>query len=444
MSDIAFSQQSVYLRRGGAGDAPQAAAASGRFDSHEAALWASMALLIIAFVPIALGGEALEVSLNPQRVFEMGVLLLSLVTIIAYAMLRMISDIYLLTPASVIMGLFIYWALLSSLWSPNPVLTLAKAGELAIVALVAVMVVSVAARRPSSLERLANILAWVFILVVGALLVSNLVLYGTLIPMRSALVDGVIPVGEIGAETVRPRFVLGYLNPLATADWLAMAVIILIASRLNLWLKLLLTPGYWALRWLTDGRGPMAGALVAVPAILLLRVRRHDLRVLLAGGAISIFLLAYALYSKSDLVKLVDQLWTPDMSTLNGRTGVWEVAISAIPQRLFTGYGYFASRYVLLQVFSWAGHTHNSFIEIALSTGLVGLFLLTAFVVYMLYAVIVTRDRLLLGMGIYCCIQGMLNPLLFSPGIPMFILLLCMIRAGRRTRRQALAHSCGS
>jgi O-antigen ligase len=108
--------------------------------------------------------------------------------------------------------------------------------------------------------------------------------------------------------------------------------------------------------------------------------------------------------------------------------------------RPILGTGYFASRYLLIKEFPWAGHAHNSFLEVLITTGLVGLLILLAFVFYVIKKSITTRSPLLLGVTLYCLIQGMLNPLFFNPGLTMFVLTIAVFAAGPKNRIAPAAH----
>ena len=111
----------------------------------------------------------------------------------------------------------------------------------------------------------------------------------------------------------------------------------------------------------------------------------------------------------------VSSLMTDDVSTLNSRTELWAASVKYVLARPILGAGYFASRYLLVKEFPWAGHAHNSFLEVLITTGLVGLLILLAFVFYVIKKGIKTRSPLLLGVTVYCLIQGMMNPLYLQP-----------------------------
>jgi O-antigen ligase len=129
------------------------------------------------------------------------------------------------------------------------------------------------------------------------------------------------------------------------------------------------------------------------------------------------------------LPTVLKPLLSDDMYTLNSRTELWSKVMDHILAQPILGTGFFASRYLLIKDFSWAGHAHNSFFEVQLTTGLIGLMLLGLFLVLVCREILLTKNGLLLGITIYCLIQGMVNPLLFNPGFAMFALMLALLSA---------------
>jgi O-antigen ligase len=59
-------------------------------------------------------------------------------------------------------------------------------------------------------------------------------------------------------------------------------------------------------------------------------------------------------------------------ASLTGRTDLWKVSLYMFTKRPLLGYGFVASRALLLQVLSWAGEAHNALVESLLDVGLVG------------------------------------------------------------------------
>jgi O-antigen ligase len=58
--------------------------------------------------------------------------------------------------------------------------------------------------------------------------------------------------------------------------------------------------------------------------------------------------------------------------SMSGRTELWRGVYALVSDRPIFGYGYVASRSVLLKVLPWAGHAHNALAETLLDLGIVG------------------------------------------------------------------------
>ena len=63
-------------------------------------------------------------------------------------------------------------------------------------------------------------------------------------------------------------------------------------------------------------------------------------------------------------------------------------------------------------------------------TGLVGLLMLCAFLVLIAREIFATRHAWLVGVTLYCVIQGMVNPIFFTPVLAMFAVTLALTYAG--------------
>jgi O-antigen ligase len=71
-----------------------------------------------------------------------------------------------------------------------------------------------------------------------------------------------------------------------------------------------------------------------------------------------------------------------EVMTLSGRIGLWKAIYRLILARPVIGYGFVASRSVLLEWFPWAGEAHNAMLESLLNLGLVGCLLLWSPLLY--------------------------------------------------------------
>jgi O-antigen ligase len=391
-----------------------------------------LVLIVLAFVPLVPMVDALEGGVTARGVIEFGLLLAGLGLLAIYLKAQGAFSFDLRSPAFLLISLFTFWSILSSIWSFNPLLTIAKSAELWCISLAGLMFVTLAWRSRLGSGKLETLLGLSMALVVGGLLVANIFYWGKLLPNTG---DTSLPLELLGHEVVsdRPRLILAYQHELLTADLLALAVICLLACNLNKVLKAVLIPCLLALLWLTDARGPTAGLLVAMTALAVLKLRRNDVRVIVLMLAVSIAVAAVLVFHER-LPAAVSSLMTDDVSTLNSRTELWTASVKYVLARPIFGVGYFASRYLLIKEFPWAGHAHNSFLEVLITTGLVGLLILLAFVFYVIKKSIKTRSPLLLGVTLYCLIQGMMNPLIFNPGLAMFVLTIAVFAAGSEGR----------
>lgn len=403
-------------------------------------IYAALYLLTMAFMGVTPSVDPLTRGLTPGRIYELGMLGAGLAILLANTVVRpglpsvRRGDL-------LVIGGFIAWSLLSVTWSLSPLLSLGKALELLALTVAGAIIAGRLAWTAMGSRALPNVLATTSLAVLASLLLLNVYLWGTPLALRD-------PDGD------RPRLVLGFTHPLVVADFLVLAAICLACSTfragVKFWGILLLS----ALFLLTDARGA-ALALLAVGVVgIVVQARKFDVRLVLAAllptvGAVGIGLAE--LLSRLSVSRLAETLLTRDLATLNGRTELWSYAFQVAELEPLRGYGYQAARVVLLQYFPWSGHAHNSFVEALLGTGAVGLVLLIGFVIHVTSTAVKSRSRFLAAVLVYVLIAGMVNPLLFVPGIPMLLVLLALIHAGihadvRTTpaRRQSTSEAHGS
>jgi O-antigen ligase len=411
---------------------PQPLSTERLLPASDAQLIFALVLIVLSFVPLVPMVDALEGGLSARGMIEFGLLLAGLGMLAIYLKAQGAFSFDLRSPAFLLISLFTFWGILSSIWSFNPLLTIAKSAELWCVSLAGLMFVTLAWRSRMGSGKLERLLGLSMALVVGGLIAANIFYWGKPLPTTG---DTSLPLELIGHEVIsdRPRLILAYQHELLTADLLALAVICLLTCTLNKVWKAVLIPCLLALLWLTDARGPTAGLLVAMTALAVLRLRRNDVRAIVLMLALSIAVAAVLVFHDR-LPAAVSSLMTDDVSTLNSRTELWAASVKHVLARPILGTGYFASRYLLLKEFTWAGHAHNSFLEVLITTGLVGLLILLAFVFYVIKKSIKTRSPFLLAVTLYCLIQGMMNPLFFNPGLAMFVLTIAVFAAGYKDR----------
>jgi O-Antigen ligase len=149
---------------------------------------------------------------------------------------------------------------------------------------------------------------------------------------------------------------------------------------------------------------------------------------------------------------------TENISTLTGRTGLWDLALPAILQNPILGHGYATSRFIgyALEGNFDAGHTHNGFLEALYNNGLVGLVLLLLIhivIVRGIYRIVrhpnLSADALQVGVGcaaIYLniLINGMFNASFGGRAGGTFVLMLALVVITERLlvflRRESTIH----
>ena len=173
---------------------------------------------------------------------------------------------------------------------------------------------------------------------------------------------------------------------------------------------------------LTNGRNMMLICPLVIAATIFHR-GSSGVRSALAVCALSTLAVLIIFLGSGDLAR-----WLPDdFSTLNGRIPLWVESTDLIAQRPFVGVGYFASRNYLLDYFDFAGHAHNSYVEAALTTGMIGFGLMMITLIYATIITIRTRDTLLFGILLLCCLGSMVNPLILLPNVTTFVFTLVLL-----------------
>lgn len=387
-----------------------------------------LAAIILAFVPLVPPVEALEGGATSRGIIEFGLILIAVAVLAIHLKWQGAFSFEVKNAAFLIISSYCWWSMISAIWSPNPILTIAKAGELWCITLAAMAVATLAMRSRFAPGRLETLIALSLVAVIGGLILANVYFWGKPFPTTG---DPSLPFDILGDEfsDERPRLVLAYQHALVTADLLAITIICVFVAKLRIVLKVTLLAGLFTLFWLTNVRGGSVGLVISIAAVAVLKLRRNSVRITALMLSLSVAV-AGLLVIQDRLPALVRPLLTDEVYTLNSRTELWAKTLSHILAQPILGAGYFASRYLLIKDFSWAGHAHNSFLEVMLTTGLVGLLILLAFLLVVCREIFVTKNALLLGITLYCLIAGMLNPILFNPGIGMFVVTLVLIYAG--------------
>jgi O-antigen ligase len=394
-------------------------------------------LVALAFTPIFPGGDLYSTALTSSRVSEIAFLAASVAVGVFTTTRRRPSTLptEALGPPGIALA-FAAWAAFTALWSQLIITGTAKALELMLVVLAAYYTVLGARMRGMDRNALVNSVAIGIALAVVLLLALNVPLHGTPFPMEAADPDSPFP------PEVRPRFYLGNAHPLTTGTLLAVGLVAAASARLRPAVKVPAAAGICVLLYLADARGVTAGAGLGLLLVLYLSLPRGPLKSLFALClAVSLAGAVFMVVAFGDWRYGVSRLIGEDAFTLDGRIALWRYALEHAADSPILGIGYYNSRILLLPMFPFAGHCHNSFIEVLLTTGAAGLVMSLLYVALLVRAAVVSRDRFLVGALATLWPDMMLDPSLFSPSFTMFVLTAAAIEAyaGAPARPRAAA-----
>lgn len=237
-----------------------------------ALLFTSLILVILAFIPLVPPDDAIKGGgFTLRGVIEFGLILAGLFLMAAYARHKNLFLVDFRNSSFVIITLFVCWTVVSSLWSPNPVLSIAKGAELWAITLAAIMFVTLARQHHNERNQLETMLAVGLIAVLSILVLANIYYWGTPLPSTG---NETLPLHLLGEEppvlAERPRLLLAYAHPLLTGDFLALSVVCLFAAKLNrigkgVGIALL------GLLWMADARGPSVAVVAALIAMIVIK-----------------------------------------------------------------------------------------------------------------------------------------------------------------------------
>ncbi len=374
-------------------------------------------LLFGAFIPLTPGdGDGRSAGLNARRLTEIGMLILGSGGLGLFLLKKGKPQEFKSSPTFLIVSLFSSWALISALWSPSPIVTIAKSGELWLLAAGADLLVPYFRQYFKSKQAVSDIMAWIVSITVLLLFCQNILLHGDLFYKQG--------IDEDNPEYSRPRLHLGYLHALLGADLVSMGSFFILLSRMG-WLYKVPLLGLFLITLIqADARGPTAGYLLVIILFFVVKVQRMDYRILGAMTVVTSLIWLYAFDPGIFFSKISGVADRGDTGSLNGRDVIWSFTLEKIMDQPLMGYSYAGSRFVLLDRFPHAGHAHNATLDIFLTTGIIGVSVYVLFVVYSAYLTYRSRDLQVAGMSLYCMMHGLLNPLHFVPGFAMFFLML--------------------
>ena len=360
------------------------------FQHPRAALGLSFPMLLIAGTKFRVrdATASLDGALDAQVVMELG--LFGIVGIGALAAWLASRERWRPTRADTVLAAYVMVALCSAAWSESPVLTIVRAGQLGVLAVVALLAVRILSAERAM--RTAAAAVTLHVLAFSALVIVMPSTYGVLDSERP---------GRFSWVAVHPIEV-GTLAAIGAVGLMAMAMF---APHRREWRRLLGLP---LPLWIVPTVGVLVlantrGALLAFAAAagLLLFLRMHATvrwpLALLAAAAVPVALVVAPdveswLGTLASDYPMLDALFfrgqgAQTVLEMNGRLELWSDVGSAVVEHIVGGYGYLASRNVLLDAAPWAAYAHNALLQSLLDLGVVGTLALLAVVLLALSAI---------------------------------------------------------
>lgn len=386
---------------------------------------------------------SLSASIDGQIVLELALyagVALTLAVVISTLRLRFTR----LRRTEMLLLAYVVLASASVAWSSAPAMTLARAVQLAIVLVTALVLVRVNEPRDALRTLATPLISYVAICAGIAAIVPQ---------ARSVIYEGDIP-----------RYAWFALHPIAVASVTGIGLVFLTErltdastrqsgmARLGL---VLLAIAFIAIALLTRARGPLVAMLAGVSLVLVgPRIRPVTLALATSALAIGLFVLET---SDTNPVALLRE-WSSDggvvasvvfrnqeadqVAGFSGRGELWAGVLPLVMERPLIGLGYQGSREALLETMPWAGYAHNSLMQSLLDLGITGSLMLffafgSAFIVGSLRGSAINpevpRARLLiLAVCIFELLNGVSDEVFAgAPGYQTLLVLACVCLATR-------------
>lgn len=327
------------------------------------------------------------------------------------------------SPVGAALAILPVWVAASAAWAEAPSYAVGRGIEYVALLLLAGVTAAVGARSRRALEQLLAAVLRSYALVTVLLVVAGFVLGPFQVVVTAANRDRFT---WIGAHPTESGFVLGT------------ALLILVATgaerlRLPGPVRLAAIAVVAAALYENQTRTVLAGLLVAVAVLLLLRMRQGSgtawfaSYVAGAGGLVTAVLAGGAVVS----YVLRGGDWST-LTSLNGRRDLWAVGLAALegPADWLLGLGYGATRTTFVGDFAFAGNAHNSLLGTLVSLGLVGVVIVVAAIGRALVLLVRTgmlgssAGRTLLGAFIYTIVAGVSSDALAEPHAGLALLFL--------------------
>lgn len=417
------------------------------------------AALLAAFPLVLLAGTKFRIrdptatlsgSVDAQVIFEVG----------AFALLAlfvgMVAVSLRLWPIRVsrwewVLIAFATLAIGSVAWSPIPNFTLVRAFQLA--TLLALAMVSIRVLGP---EETIRALTW------------SVALYVVVMAAIGATVPGASGVRTASYET-GGRFSWFGVHPILAATLAGLGAALLIAEGLfvdrDRWTRFgpvpaqVLVPALLLVLGFARARGPLIAFTAAVAVLVFRRYSKPWLAsIALAASVAATVALAFvntgvaveawlreSAMSENPAVEFVTRGNTLEyLSTLGGRTQLWSEVLQLVFERPIVGWGYAASRDVILDRVPWAGYAHNAVVQTLVDLGVVGTLLIWIAVARATVADLfqhrwtdsrsgAVRGRLFVAL-VFILVLSIVSETFAGPPGYELLLILCVVLASERTR----------
>lgn len=413
-----------------------------------AAIWVSLVLLLLAGTKFRLREptDSLDGVADAQILFELG--LFAAVGVAGLAAWLSSRDRAKVGKVELLMAAYVAVALASVLWSAVPLLSLVRAMQLLILAVLAAAAVRVLQPSVSLWAPAA----------VGAVYTAACAALAATFPWASGTVE----------RAGRVRFAWFSVHPIEVAT--LAAIVALGATAAILWpphglsrrraaAALLYGPAAicaTAVLIVTHSRGPLLAfvAGLAILAFLRISARCRPAVVAVAAALLAVFVTAgpdltewlfRAATQNRAASRVVLQGQSPDeVLGLSGRMELWTDTRPAVEAHGLFGYGYQASRPILLEAADWTpAYAHNAFLQSLLDVGVAGTLALIALVGIALSALFrPTLPPRVRGATAAFAVFLLVNAITTesfagAPGLEalvLFICAMCAATAGPRTR----------
>jgi hypothetical protein len=390
--------------------------------------WAWLALFLVSDHRFEKGSpnDVLTGVVSGRIIIELGVYALIAAIIVAYWRVFRRPHLFAGLPA-----LILAWpavALASTLWSIIPKFTLVRAAQLFVPVLLAICTLGLGQRDPELAESLWWRSLRLLVNVITLLVLIGLATGSTATDIESG---GEGRFAWPGVHSVQAGILSGaaLLLVIGGGRSFTRSSIAIHAAKISI-LTLALVR--------SQTRGALVSFLVAIFVALWVAGRRRPIvRLLGIPGVVTGAIFAWNL-SRSQIVEYALRGGSEQgLETFNGRIPLWEITFQIIDEggKWLTGFGYGSSRVLLFERVSWAGTAHNSWVELLMGVGLVG-------VAIAIFACLWIGKRLweqatggsrtevmLFGLLVYLVVNSATVEFLALPGFGFSMLAFMLVRA---------------